>query len=113
MTVSLIGIMMFHYRLLGIIFLGRIIIYGISQYFFYNRTLPYANASQEQDSIVTGVLSDTITNHNNITTFASLGFENRKFQQETQLRKNLTKRSRFQKNIIYAVNALLINAMEI
>lgn len=70
-------------------------------------------ASQEQDSVVTWVLADTITNNSNITTFSSLGHENRRFGETAEKRRYLTQKARYKKNIIYATNSILMISVEI
>lgn len=113
MVVSLIVIMWHQSWVLGLMFLGRILIYGIFQYVLYKRLLPYDLASQEQDSVVTGVLSDTITNHANIATFASLSYETGLFGQTADKRKLLKQQSWYKNNVIYATNSILMLVVEL
>lgn len=60
---------------LWFIFLGFTLFYGISQYLMYKWNIKNQIAANEEDSIVTWVLADTITNNFNILTFSSLNRE--------------------------------------
>jgi len=102
------GVIRWYHIRLGIAFTIRLIIYGVVQYVLYKRLLPADVIRHEQDSKVTAYLSDTLTNHYNITTFASLPFENKEFEKVVDTRRLLSKKVRLQKNIIYAFNGVLI-----
>lgn len=58
------------------------------------------------------MLADTITNNSNITTFSSLGHENRRFGETTEKRRRLTQKAWYKKNIIYATNSVLMITVE-
>jgi hypothetical protein len=54
-------------------------IFGVLQYVMYKKNIRYEIESNEQDSRITGELSDSITNNFNILTFASYKKEFNKF----------------------------------
>lgn len=63
----------------GLVFLAFITIFSLLQYLFFKRNTSYEIKANEQDSKMTGELSDTISNNFNILTFASLPREIQRF----------------------------------
>jgi len=101
------------YLLLGIIILVWIVIYCLINYFFSKYKLKYDIQKSEQDSKVTGVLADTITNHQNIKLFS--GYEREKqifFEVITKL-KNLRRFCWDLGNIFDGLQVLLMIGLEL
>jgi ABC-type bacteriocin/lantibiotic exporter with double-glycine peptidase domain len=73
----------------SIIFISWISIFTIVQYYFYKWNYPYEIRANEQDSKVSGVLADTITNNFNIKTFSTLKREFGFFDEVVTKRKSL------------------------
>lgn len=69
-------------RKLSLILFVWFIVFIIVQYFLYRRNYPYEIKTNVQDSVVSGVLSDTITNNFNIKIFSSLDREYSDFSNE-------------------------------
>lgn len=70
-------------RRLSLIMFVWFIVYAVIQYFLYKRNYPYEIMTNEQDSKISWVLSDTITNNFNIKVFSTLKREYNDF--ETQI----------------------------
>lgn len=68
---------------LGLAILVWSIMYCAINYFFSQYKLKYDTQRSEQDTKVTGVLADTITNESNIKLFAAFDRELKNFQKET------------------------------
>lgn len=98
---------------LGMIFLGFIVFYSILQYVFYKMQIPYEIKANEQDSKMTGELSDTITNNFNILTFASLSREIKRFGGVIETWKKLTQKKWMRGERMFFISTFLMVAFEI
>lgn len=64
-----------------LIFLAFVIVYSIMQVVFFNITKKYEIKANEENSKTTWELSDSIINNINVTTFASLSYEFKRFRE--------------------------------
>lgn len=90
----------------------RFIIYSVVQYFLYKWNYPYEIKANEEDSKISWILSDTITNNFNIKVFGSLKREYSKFQNMIDTWTSTTKKKRYRSMIIWSTTALLMVCIE-
>lgn len=98
---------------LGLVFLWFIVFYSILQYIFYKAQLPYEAKSNEQDSKLTGELSDTITNNFNILTFASVPREIKRFGEVVKKWKEITHKKRERGQWMFAIAMFFMFIFEV
>lgn len=96
----------------SIIFISWISIFTIVQYYFYKWNYPYEIRTNEQDSKVSGVLADTITNNFNIKTFSTLKREFGFFDEVVTKRKSLNYIRWMRAMVIWTATWLMMVAME-
>lgn len=99
-------------RKLSLILFVWFIVFIIVQYFLYRRNYPYEIKTNVQDSVVSGVLSDTITNNFNIKIFSSLDREYSDFSNEVWLRTKFQKQRRYRAMIIRTVTGFMMVLIE-
>lgn len=102
------GVIFWYHQLLGLIFLGWLLVYTFIQIILYKQVRPYEIREQEQDSLVTGVIADTITNHATISTFAGRDRENSRFWLFTEARRSITKKTWNKKQVIHRINQAIM-----
>ena len=98
---------------LGLILAVWIVVYTVINYIFSEYKLKYDIERTELDSEVTGVLADTITNHNNVKLFVGYNREKLSF---SKLTTKLNKLRRFTwdlGNVFEAVQGLLMIFLEV
>lgn len=78
-------VLFFKSWILGLILTGWIILMCSMNYFFSLYKLKFDARRTRQDSLVTGLLADTVTNHSNIKLLSGTQREQKKFNQETSL----------------------------
>lgn len=88
------------------------VVYAIIQYFLYKWNYPYEISANEQDSKVSWVLSDTLTNNFNIKVFGSLHREYKWFESEVNLWSKLQKTKRYRAMIIWTTTGIFMIAIE-
>ncbi len=96
----------------SVIFVSWISIFTIIQYYLYKRNYPYEIRANEQDSKVSWVLADTITNNFNIKTFSTLKREFKFFDNVVTKRKDINHTRWMRAMVIWTITWLMMIAME-
>jgi len=97
---------------IAILMLIWVILFIVVNYFFSNWKIKYDIARAEKETQVTAALSDSVTNHPTVQSFAGAAFESKRFG---KVNKALRKATRLQWNIdavVEAVQALLFIGIE-
>lgn len=97
---------------ISIAILIRFIFYVVIQYFLYKRNYPYEIKSNEEDSKISWILSDTITNNFNIKVFGSLSREYSIFSDMINIWTKTTKTKRYRAMVIRTVTWVLMVVIE-
>lgn len=97
---------------LSVILLWWMIVFGVVQYFLYKWNYPYEIKANLQDSKVSWLLADTITNNMNIMTFASLDREYTLFDEVVSKRKKITQTKRFRAMLIWFTTGIFTTWLE-
>lgn len=90
----------------------RFIIYVLVQYFLYRRNYPYEIKANEEDSKISWILSDTITNNFNIKIFGSIQKEYSKFNDMINIWTKTTKTKRYRSMLIRTSTWILMIAIQ-
>lgn len=96
----------------SVIFVSWISIFTIIQYYLYKRNYPYEIRANEQDSKVSWVLADTITNNFNIKTFSTLKREFKFFDSVVTKRKYINYIRWMRAMVIWTITWLMMISME-
>ena len=96
----------------SLIFVSWITLFTIIQYYLYKRNYPYEIRANEQDSKVSWVLADTITNNFNIKTFSTLKREFKFFDNVVTKRKDINHTRWMRAMVIWTITWLMMIAME-
>lgn len=88
------------------------IIYVLVQYFLYRRNYPYEIKANEEDSKISWILSDTITNNFNIKIFGSIQKEYSKFNDMINVWTKTTKTKRYRSMLIRTSTWILMIAIQ-
>jgi len=95
----------------GLLFLTAIFIY--IQYIMMTWMLPLRTKRTEEDSHVTGVLSDAVLNHSTITAFAAVSYEESLFSSVTEKWQDATRSAMDGYTKIYGIQGLFATFIEI
>ncbi|MDD3262426.1 MAG: ABC transporter ATP-binding protein [Candidatus Absconditabacteria bacterium] len=99
-------------RRLSLIMFVWFVVYAVIQYFLYKRNYPYEIKANEQDSKISGVLSDTITNNFNIKVFSTLKREYKDFESQITFWSKLQKKRRYRAMLIRSITGLMMGFIE-
>lgn len=95
-------------RRLSLIMFVWFVVYAVIQYFLYKRNYPYEIKANEQDSKISWVLSDTITNNFNIKVFSTLKREYKDFESQITFWSKLQKKRRYRAMLIRSITWLMM-----
>ncbi len=98
----------FQDRRLSLIMFVWFVVYAVIQYFLYKRNYPYEIKANEQDSKISWVLSDTITNNFNIKVFSTLKREYNDFESQITFWSKLQKKRRYRAMLIRSITWLMM-----
>ena len=90
-----------------LIFLAFVIVYSILQIIFFNVTKKYEIKANEENSKTTWELSDSIINNFNVTTFASLPYEFKRFSDTLTWWIKIKKKQRTISEWLYFLNGMV------
>ena len=90
-----------------LIFLAFVIVYSILQVIFFNITKKYEIKANEENSKTTWELSDSIINNFNVTTFASLPYEFKRFSDTLTWWIKIKKKQRTISEWLYFLNGMV------
>ena len=88
-----ISVLLWQYRIFGLIMLAWSAVYVALTYFYSRFKLPYDIRRAEADSFTTAQLADTVTNNTNIKLFRNYDFEYERFDKTIQKQARLRKKS--------------------
>lgn len=88
------------------------VIYSVVQYFLYKRNYPYEIKTNEQDSKISWVLSDTITNNFNIKIFSTQKREYNEFENQITFWSKLQKKRWYRAMLIRAITWIMMWLIE-
>ena len=112
LPIIIITIFLRDYRL-WLIFFVFITIFAVLQYVMYRKNIKYEIESNEQDSKITGELSDSITNNFNILTFSSYKKEFIKFFDTLWFWEKIQKKTRYRWEYMRFISDIFLITFEI
>lgn len=111
--VIMITIVMIENVLVWLVYLWFSLVFLVVQWFLFKRKLPAELASHEAWSKLTGVIADTITNHDTIAVFAWMPKEMKRFVGEVDEWKKIIWVNRYKHINIHAINSILVIIFEV